>query len=88
METISNIELISKADTRRIFAVDVGDIPADKIKEYIEAIQYEIRQKKLDILNDKSTNQTVPITTPIVTTPGTSASAAEYALNPIGKSNV
>lgn len=51
MEDACVIYRISRAPERRVFYVDVGNLPAHKVKAYLESLKNDLRQKKMPIAN-------------------------------------
>ncbi len=39
---------ITIKDDRRIYRIDIGDMPSEKVVEYIERIKEEINQKRIE----------------------------------------
>lgn len=56
LEDASIIYRIVRAPERRVFYIDVGNMPAQRVKQYIEGIKNDIRQKRMP--NTANQNQT------------------------------
>jgi hypothetical protein len=56
LEDASIIYRIVRAPERRVFYIDVGNMPAQRVKQYIEGIKNDIRQKRMP--NTANANQT------------------------------
>lgn len=56
LESAAIIYRIVRAPERRVFYIDVGNMPPQRVKQYIEQIKNDIRQKR--IVNSNNPNQT------------------------------
>jgi hypothetical protein len=56
LEDASIIYRITRAPERRVFYVDVGNMPPQRVKQYLEQIKNDIRQKRIP--NTANANQT------------------------------
>lgn len=56
LEDSSIIYRLVRAPERRVFYIDVGNMPAQRVKQYIEGIRNDIRQKRMP--NTSNANQT------------------------------
>lgn len=80
LEDAMLIYRIHRAPERRVFNIDVGDMPPTQAAQYLEQIKYQVQQKRIPSLNGNGSN-----TSDVATNPLSSLEDYYFAVGPDGR---